>query len=472
MEYYSFSTEYGAADELFKAILSLDKKRVSELRAAGVTLSEDVKRVLVNGGGSMVSNKPETRLWYLYLIDIKGIDIADFVYISREFYRETDATLYYSETVRDAMWGKFFSAEVFRCFLDCYDQTKMNKTRLMKGAIDSNSVECLVMCAEHGWLKMPRKRDEMIDYAAKENKTECTAFLLEFKNKNFNLAEERVKAEKKIERELNASPNSVSELKKLWSCKKREDGGLIITSYKGKQTEVVVPERIGKSTVSAIGSGAFSGMTWSTRITSNEICDFRKENITRITLPETVTVIGENAFSYCSNLKAVNVPYGVKVIEKYAFRSTGIEAMELPETVECIKDYAFWGCRLRTIKLPQSLMEIKSDAFSYSWLEKIEIPSSVKVISKGSFWHCANLKEVILNEGIEEIMPAFLDCQSLEKINLPASIKNIVNYKRDEKTVSPFADSHKLTATVERDSYAEEYCAKNNITFEYKGGSL
>lgn len=418
MEYYSFSTEYGAADELFKAVLSLDKERVSELRAEGVALSEDVKRVLVNGGGPMVSNKPETRLWYLYLIDIKGIDAADFVYISREFYRETGAALYYSETVGDAMWGKFFSAEVFKCFLDCYDQTKMNKTRLMRGAIDSNSVECLAICAENGWLRMPRKRDEMIEYSQKNGRTECTAFLLEFKNKNFDLAEERKKAEKKIERELNASPNSVSELKKIWSYKKREDGSLMITNYKGDQTRISVPARIGKSAVTAIGKEAFSpGGIYHRR-------DFFK-TITEVTLPDSIVEIGEMAFNECAALRAVNIPEGVS--------------------------------------------EIKNHTFAHCFaLESIVIPSSVKAIGDFALFGCETLKTLVIPEGVESIGKlATCQCRSLETVELPRSLIAVTEGKSASDSLFYFSPKLK-NVIVPQGSYAEKYCTKNNIAYKYK----
>ena len=72
----------------------------------------------------------------------------------------------------------------------------MNKAKIMKGAIDQNNVVCLEICAENGWLDMSRKRDEMIKYASENNKTEASAWLLEFKNRTANFALEREKAEK------------------------------------------------------------------------------------------------------------------------------------------------------------------------------------------------------------------------------------------------------------------------------------
>lgn len=469
MEYYSFSSEYGAADELFKAVLSLDKKRVAELRAAGVGLTEDVKRVLVNGGGPMVSNKPETRLWYFYLTDIMRFGAADFVYISREFYRETGAALYYSENVRDAVRKNFFSAEVFGCFLDCYNQSKMNKTLIMKGAINANSVECLAMCAEHGWLKLPRKRDEMIEYASRKQKTEITAFLLEFKNKNFNLAEERVKAEKKIERELNAAPDSASELKKSWSSKKREDGGLVITSYKGTRGEIIVPERIGKSSVVEIGEYAFAASA--PRITIEQR-DFRRKEITRVKLPSTITKIGKDAFSSCEALEEINFPEGLAEIGEDAFMGCRkLTEISLPDSVRTLTR-AFAGClALRSVRLPEGLCELGGYAFANCpSLEKITLPASLKVIGAWAFARCGKLKEIVIPDGVTEIgQRAFMECGELKTVVIPASVKMIEDYKyKKQPPQNVFHNSPNVTAVVEPESFAEEYCKTNGIKFVYR----
>lgn len=464
MKYYSFSTEFGAADELFRAIVSLDKERVAELRAAGVGLTEDVKRVLVNGGGSMASNKPETRLWYSYLTDIMGIDEAKFVYISREFYRETGAALYYSETVRNTRWGKFFSAEVFGCFLDCYNQSKMNKTLLMKGAIDAGSVECLAMCAEHGWLKLPRKRDEMIEYASEKQKIEITAFLLDFKNRNFNLAEERAKAEKKLERELNAAPDSVSELKKSWSFKKREDGGLIITSYKGTRGEIFVPEKIGKNEVVEIGEYAFAASA--PRITIEQR-DFRRKEITRVKLPKTITKIGNDAFSSCEALEEINFPEGLAEIGESAFASCRkLTDISLPDSVRTLVG-AFAGClALRSARLPEGLCELGDYAFANCpSLEKITLPASLKVIGAWAFARCGKLVEVVIPDGVTEIRQrAFMECEELKTVVIPASVKMIEDYRyKKQPPQTIFQNSPNVTAVVEPGSCAEEYCRRNEI---------
>ena len=142
--------------------------------------------------------------------------------------------------------------------LEHFNQSKMNKTKLMKRMIEDENTACLAVAASAGWLKTPRKRDEMIQYAMGRQKQECTAYLLEYKNRTADFAAEADKAEKKLMRELNANPNSLTQLKKNWSFQKKRDGTLMITGYKGRSTVLSIPEQIGENKVTEIEDWALS----------------------------------------------------------------------------------------------------------------------------------------------------------------------------------------------------------------------
>src|SRR5690625_5057705 len=66
------------------------------------------------------------------------------------------------------------------------------------------------------------------------------------------------------------------------------DGTVTITDYKGSETEVVIPESLDGKTVVAIG-GKQGGLF--------AIGAFQEKNLTRVTIPDTVTKIGVHAFS-------------------------------------------------------------------------------------------------------------------------------------------------------------------------------
>lgn len=462
------------SEKLFTAILHKNFTAADRMTAAGVTLDGDIKTALTQGSGKSDEKDHSRRLTICLTFDgfINNASAEEFAAVSEKLFELIGEPLFYhyNDFHYCFFLHNYYEPIIFETILKCYNGRSMLKQDTMREIIDKNSVELLKICAKYSWLKMPRIRDAMIEYSQKTKRTECTAWLLDFKNRTADLAGERERAEKRMLRELNASPNSLAELKKVWRFTKLEDGGLEITSYKGKQTEVVVPEKIGKDTVVSIGSAAFSGAWYLTKRTPHEVCVFRESSITKITLPETITMIGEYAFYYCRALKEVNIPNDVKVIENSTFRQTAIDVLELSGSVERLADYSLSIGNFKEVKLPQSLTEIGKSAFQMCGdLEKIEIPARVREILQGTFWRCVKLKEVVLPEGIETIRArAFWECPGLESIILPASIKKIENFKRDGKPQHIFADIPKLTATVEHGSYAEKYCAKNNIAYKYK----
>lgn len=467
-DFHSFATEYGAADKLFQAVLSCDKARVEQLKAQGVTLTENVKQTFINGGGTMMSNKPSTPFWYLYLSDLMGIGANDFIYISQTIYEEIGEPLYYSESLADSISEYHYKHEVFICLMECYNHKKFNKKKIMQKIVRKDRIDLLKICIDAGWLAQPKKRDELIQYAVDNNKTECTAWLMDFKNRTADFAAEREKAEKKMRRELNADPNSVTELKKIWSYRKQDDGTLIITNYKGNKTEITVPEKIGKDYVTALAEGALSkdGPRKTT-----EVSDVL-EKVTKITLPDTIKFIGKSAFWYDINLQEVNIPDGVDEIGALTFcNCRSIKSIQLPESVKKIGESAFSQCdELEKISLPQGIPEIADYTFDgCESLETVKIPDSVKKIGRYAFIDCENLRKIVIPNGVEEIgVMAFWRCKNLETVVIPPSVQKIKNGIRTGEPITIFDSSPNVTAIVEPESYAEEYCKKTGIPYMYK----
>ena len=146
-----------------------------------------------------------------------------------------------------------------------------------------------------------------IEAAQRKNSPELTAFLLDWKEKHVSGPD----LEKQQKKELNRDPMSAGELKKIWGTKKLADGNLSITSYKGNETEIIIPECIGKAKITSIGSEAFS--PFSKLKMPDEIKEARKK-ICSVTIPNGVMRIDFFAFSYCVNLKKVIVPASVTTI--------------------------------------------------------------------------------------------------------------------------------------------------------------
>ena len=124
-----------------------------------------------------------------------------------------------------------------------------------------------------------------------------------------------------------------------------------------------------------------------------EIADyaFYYNKLWSVSLPETLTTIGNNAFTWCQNLKSVSLPEAVTTIGKGAFASCGsLTSVTLPTTLTEIGDYAFSYCTcLPSITLPETLTAIGSYAFEgCKGLTEINLPDGINRIGNGAFSHC------------------------------------------------------------------------------------
>ncbi len=118
----------------------------------------------------------------------------------------------------------------------------------------------------------------------------------------------------------------VGEAKKLFRYKKLEEGGLVITGYKGTDTAVVIPGAIGKDQVTEIGIYAFSGC----------------KGLTSVTIPAGVKKIGDWTFYDCTGLTSVTIQEGVKEIGSSAFSDcTGLTSVTIPKSVTAIRKSIF-----------------------------------------------------------------------------------------------------------------------------------
>ena len=148
-----------------------------------------------------------------------------------------------------------------------------------------------------------------------------------------------------------------------------------------------------------------------------------------LTLPETVTAIGEGAFADLSGLKTIIIPGTVKEIRQNAFRNNAdLENVILQEGVEVIGDRAFQECgNLKNVELPESLIEIGASAFfRCSSINNIIIPSKIEIINAYTFYYCTSLTNIELPEGLQMIgSMSFGECNSLEEIYIPGSVNSI-----------------------------------------------
>ena len=151
--------------------------------------------------------------------------------------------------------------------------------------------------------------------------------------------------------------------------------------------------------------------------------------LTSINIPNSVTTIGEHAFSGCDSLTSINIPNSVTMIGKGAFSGCdSLTSINIPDDVTTIGEGAFGGCHsLTNINIPNSVTTIGTGAFFYCLsLTSINIPNSVTTIGKGAFRGCKSLTSINIPNSVTTIGEwAFVECKSLTNINIPNSVTTI-----------------------------------------------
>jgi len=228
---------------------------------------------------------------------------------------------------------------------------------------------------------------------------------------------------------------------------------------------------ISNSIIDEIPNDAFSqvktlaGITITKRITSIGEYAFSGTSLTVVTIPDKVTSIGKGAFCSCSRLIKISILNGVTRINGFVFdKCINLASISLPDSVNIIENYSFWNCsNLTNITIPKNVSIIEDSVFpsctsltainvdsenkTYSSMDGVlynknktvlfkypegktdytfTVPNTVIKIWENAFYHCTNLSQVIIQEGILTIENnAFLNCSNLIRIIIPNSLTSI-----------------------------------------------
>ena len=236
-----------------------------------------------------------------------------------------------------------------------------------------------------------------------------------------------------------------------------------ITKCDSAVTSAVIPSEIDGVPVTAIGSEAFAIFN----------------SLTSLTIPYSVTSIGEDTFGNCKKLVNITVddnnnsfssidgvlydknktvlvqyprgkdnssyviPASVATIGSKAFYNCdALTSVTIPDSVTVIKEHAFDDCKqLTDVAIPGSVTSIGDSAFrECDALTVVEFPDSVISIGDMAYYSCDNLKSVTISKGVTTIKEAAFGCSDeLTELTVAAgntsfSSDNGVLYNKD-KTV-------------------------------------
>lgn len=161
-----------------------------------------------------------------------------------------------------------------------------------------------------------------------------------------------------------------------------------------------------------------------------EFNEYLSTNKGVLKIPERCKSIGNDAFSYCDNIKSVIVPDSVKSIGRSAFqRCYNLESIKLPDTLsDRIHMWTFYMCtNLKSITIPNGIEVIDENAFcGCSSLTKVIMPNTLKYIYFNAFSSCVSLTEINLSDSVTDLgWQSFYNCKNLEKVNLGKNLTTI-----------------------------------------------
>ena len=166
------------------------------------------------------------------------------------------------------------------------------------------------------------------------------------------------------------------------------------------------------------------------------LTEYTGGSVRKVTIPEGVTSIGANAFSY-AEVQYVYLPSTCTSIEDEAFASSEIAEIFFPDGLETIGRAAFSRCKS---------------------LRNVFLPPNIKSIYDSTFRECSNLSIIELNVGLITIGAfAFSECRSLTTIEIPNTVKSISD--------SSFWHSN-IYLIGEKGSYVEKYASAQGLAFE------
>jgi uncharacterized repeat protein (TIGR02543 family) len=189
--------------------------------------------------------------------------------------------------------------------------------------------------------------------------------------------------------------------------------------------EMIIPEYYNGLPVTEIGSYGFRNDT----------------DLFSVIIPNTVTSIGFGAFTGCTNMVSITLPFAGASLENSQFgyifgASESLDNLAfVPSSLKnvtitggySIGNKAFWNCLIETIIISDTITNISSYAFYYCVnLKNVIMPDTITSIGSWAFYHCVSIEEITFPKQLTRIGSyTFAECNGLSNIVIPDNVDYI-----------------------------------------------
>ena len=199
-----------------------------------------------------------------------------------------------------------------------------------------------------------------------------------------------------------------------------------ITNTEAISGDIVISDTLGGYPVIGIADATFAKL----------------ENLTSVTIPDSVSLLGNFAFYGCYNLKSVNIPGSISRIDKYTFDGcSSLTNINIGDGVAELSNYAFGNCcSLSNVFIPKSVYSVSPYTFDgCSSLTSINVSEESQFYSSEDgilfnkdkstlvkFPQSKECEEYTPSESVTAIdATAFSGCVNINRLCLPVRYKDL-----------------------------------------------
>ena len=218
-----------------------------------------------------------------------------------------------------------------------------------------------------------------------------------------------------------------------YAYKVNEDGRTAtITEFRGPVDpaktpapyDITIPTELNGLTVTDLGENSFS-----TDDLYSPLYEIHLNKIHSVTIPQSVTSIGNDAFTNCRGLNSLTIDDAAISIGSWAFAQCySLSSLSLGKKITTIGDHAFDDCRaLTSVTIPQSVTSIGQKAFnSCISLTTLSLGENIKTIGDSAFYYCIDLESVTIPQSVTSIgNDAFGQCHDLQSLTIKDAATSI-----------------------------------------------